>query len=364
VDVIKFHFNDRNPTYEEVFKETKIIPLETNANCLVSEITQMEVMDDKIFILDWKLNSLLVFNIHGKFLNRIGTVGRGPGEYIRPRHFFINKDEALVKVFDAPTMKLMCFNYNGTLIKEIKLNYYLTAIGDLPTGGYWGYCSNVANDTDSSKEYLKFITFKPNGEVNQFVDGIKNPDRVNYTNTYISCVADGSVSFVEPYLPNIYWLKDGEIVTKYKIDYSGHFLSNKMLKKVEDIKPPIKGSKRKLLDIINRDYANKFMRFFENDDWLVLVSFYKGTSLFYNKKSKKSHEFSKYLFSELTSNIYFIKCKFLSGSSIYSECSQGDIKSLLKSQNKTDKQKESLNKMLESRNPEDNPLIIKYVINE
>ncbi len=363
-DVIKFQFKDSNPSYEEVFKDTEVIYLETNESCLVSEITQMEILDDKIFILDWKLNSLSVFNTQGKFLNKIGKKGKGPGEYIRPRHFIVNRNEKLVKVFDAPTNKLMCFQFDGTLVKEIKLNYYLRTFGELASGGYWGYCSNLSNNTKHSKEYLKLITFKSDGKVDQFIDGIKNPDRVNCSNSYISCSADGSVSFVEPYLPNIYWLKDGNITTKFKIEYSGQFIPNTLLKKVESIKPPVINNKKKLMDKINTDYANKFMRFFENEDWVVLVSFYRGTTLFYNKRSKKSHEFSKFIFSELTNNIYFLNCKCLSGNSIYSEASLLDIQSLLKSKNRTERQKKILNQMLQSRNANDNPVIIKYTIRE
>lgn len=367
VETIKFNFSETNPLYEDIFKETTIIPLETNENCLVSEITQMEVWDNKIFILDWKLNSLLVFNTQGKYLNRIGRIGKGPGEYIRPRYFFINKKEALVKVFDAPTKKLMCFDYGGILVKEIKLNNYLRAVGESKSG-YWGFCPNKGNVNvdNEQKKYVKFITFTPDGEVSIYVEGEKSIDQLNFSNTYISSALDGGVSFVEPFLPNIYSLKDEKITVKYNIDYSGYFPTEQIIDKIEKMDRPLSSGERELMGTLGMKYSSMFFRFYENDDWvLLLTGFKEGTTLIYNKNNKKAFEFSKQFYLNNSWETYFPMCSALIGNAVYGQADYRTIKLLLEeNENISNKRRESLNKLLQGMSNDDNPLVIKYVIND
>jgi len=65
------------------FKKVKTIILETNKNSLIGSVNSIQVYGDKIFILDRdKSNGIFVFNKTGKFIQRIGNAGQGPGEIL------------------------------------------------------------------------------------------------------------------------------------------------------------------------------------------------------------------------------------------------------------------------------------------
>jgi hypothetical protein len=61
----------------------QIIKLETSENVLLgSLIRNIQIFDNKLYILDFTASSLFVFNDTGKFVNKIYSVGQGPGEYL------------------------------------------------------------------------------------------------------------------------------------------------------------------------------------------------------------------------------------------------------------------------------------------
>lgn len=93
--VKKIIFNEEaNPDFFNTLTYN-FIPLETNDSCLFSEIREIEIVDNKIYIIDNKRSGLLVFDISGKFITKIGNLGNGPGEYVTPSNFNINKEKQI-----------------------------------------------------------------------------------------------------------------------------------------------------------------------------------------------------------------------------------------------------------------------------
>ena len=65
-DIKKLVFNeDVNPNIFNTLTY-KFIPLETNDSCLFSEIREIKIVDNKIYIIDDKRSKLLVFDISGR----------------------------------------------------------------------------------------------------------------------------------------------------------------------------------------------------------------------------------------------------------------------------------------------------------
>ncbi len=65
----------------EVADSIEYIVLETNSNCFLSDIHQMEVFlhDDRIYIAPVK-QDVMVFSSSGKYLFDVGSRGVGPSE--------------------------------------------------------------------------------------------------------------------------------------------------------------------------------------------------------------------------------------------------------------------------------------------
>lgn len=57
------------------------IPLETTDSCLISNLLNLQVTTDYMFMYNGKTEEVLQFDRKGKFIRRVGRQGNGPGEY-------------------------------------------------------------------------------------------------------------------------------------------------------------------------------------------------------------------------------------------------------------------------------------------
>ena len=103
-----------------IFKRVKLVPLETNENCLIGRINHVEFFDDTFYVLDkTRAKALFVFDLNGHFIRKIGRRGKGPGEYITPSSFSIDMDNRQIYVLD--NRRILIFTTNGTFINQIKV---------------------------------------------------------------------------------------------------------------------------------------------------------------------------------------------------------------------------------------------------
>ena len=105
-----------------VANRIKYIPLETNPDCILGRDYKVELTEKYIFIFDY-LN-LYRFSITGKFLNKIGYKGRGPGEYMRlGAGFAIDDIQKEVFLLDFERKKILVYKYDGTFLRDLKLQF-------------------------------------------------------------------------------------------------------------------------------------------------------------------------------------------------------------------------------------------------
>lgn len=103
----------RNVNSGDLFSEIEYIPLATSDSCLVGSVSRIEFYDSTFFILDLKANSVWAFERNGSFKARIGTEGRGPGEYIRLKGLYV----------DTLAKKLLMVEQNKYLVYDLH-NYH------------------------------------------------------------------------------------------------------------------------------------------------------------------------------------------------------------------------------------------------
>jgi hypothetical protein len=73
-----------------VASKIEYIQLKSDTTCYLGQIynpkRQIQFSKDKILISDAQ-NTLFLFDISGKFINKIGNVGKGPKEYVKQDNF-------------------------------------------------------------------------------------------------------------------------------------------------------------------------------------------------------------------------------------------------------------------------------------
>lgn len=107
----------------------EIVTLEINPNSFIADIKDVAITKHDIFVADNKDQRLLRFSREGKFLNRIGTIGQGPEEYIQMWQFLI--DEAKEEVYIVTILQgINVYEYDGTFKRKATK----TIIDDIAVG--------------------------------------------------------------------------------------------------------------------------------------------------------------------------------------------------------------------------------------
>lgn len=110
-----------------IAKDVHYIKLETDSICFISKIRDpsgdIQFSKNRVFIND-KRQQLLVFDHSGKFLNKIGNIGKGPGEFISIRNYTLLLQDSLVAIFSPPQQKVFIYTFHNKYIKSIDVDFW------------------------------------------------------------------------------------------------------------------------------------------------------------------------------------------------------------------------------------------------
>ncbi|MBC8059627.1 MAG: 6-bladed beta-propeller, partial [Clostridiaceae bacterium] len=149
-----------------IIKSVTFISLETNKECLISNISKCIEYNKNFFILSD--DKLQIFSSTGKFVRRFGNKGNGPGEYLSLMDFAIDKVNKTVYIYDYIKNQIHKFTIDGKYISSFSVGY-LASI-DVVDNVLLAHPFNISGvepnsllflngqgDTlKSSKNYLKF----------------------------------------------------------------------------------------------------------------------------------------------------------------------------------------------------------------
>ena len=195
------------------FKTPQVVVLETTDESLLSEISRIITDDNLLFIFDNQLDQLFVFDVTGKFIHKINRKGQGPKEYVQVCDFTIDtENKQIILSADRPA-KLMYFTYDGSFIKEDNLpDYYHELVND---GSYIYVDYYMSEETYQ----LSMIDMKSGFKK----EGLEMRDIKNYLVIKGHSLIHGKdILFVRRYDNAIYELKNGEVNTKYEVDFKKH----------------------------------------------------------------------------------------------------------------------------------------------
>lgn len=183
--------NDHSIDYSNLIDSIEVIRLETNTNSLIGRIKKIEYSNSNIYILT-DSQVLFIFDKNGHFLKKLNKRGRGMGEYIEIKDFFID---------NANSIKIL--SYNEIISYDSNLVYINT---------------KKINTTHNGKEIVP-INFLPNGEfcflfVGSF--GIRNI--VAGEDNALYCI-DSNMKITNEYFP---------VTSNYTSGHKNFYKSNKI----------------------------------------------------------------------------------------------------------------------------------------
>jgi len=110
-----------------IFNKVNTIILETGKDCLVGSDFIFSAFDNYLFILNvLPTKDFLLFDREGKFIRKIGGLGRGPGEYTRIFDFTVDPDNKVIYLLcDLVINK---YSFDGAYIGAIRLKKHTSFI--------------------------------------------------------------------------------------------------------------------------------------------------------------------------------------------------------------------------------------------
>ena len=168
---IKYALNDgKDVDLSKYASGIKYIPLESSQESLLSGYPSMCYDKGRLYFWDYSLNGcndIAVFDTCGKFIKRIGKLGRGPGEYESLWRVTLEDDKDATNICIAGLQNAVIYNSCGDAVGGFSFNCIKekTGNGFIMNGGFLNYIGDgkycllatSASKGNTSKQEMLFI---------------------------------------------------------------------------------------------------------------------------------------------------------------------------------------------------------------
>ena len=271
-----------------LYKGVKTILLETNESCLIGRMNKIRVFDQYLLILDRHIaKSLYIFDKEGRFLKKIGNVGGGPGEYVEPSDFTIDKDNKIIYVLDGRSNRINKYDLvTGKFINAIKLDANMRSYNIEYIGGK--LFADAYFSKHSEDNYLLRIIQEPSGkEENKFLNiakynkGISNTSLIQHE--VFSLRENGNAVFTQMFMDQIIEIGRDSIFSLIEIK-SKDLLSSETIKRAIE-----KDIYKYMMEIMQLNNYSQISNFIEHRN-LIQFNCMKGNALLAVIFNKQTHE--------------------------------------------------------------------------
>ncbi|MDR2406701.1 MAG: 6-bladed beta-propeller [Bacteroidales bacterium] len=284
----------------DYFDKVEFIKLETTNESILGEITQMEIFENHIYILDSKGISLKKFDLTGKYLQDIGRIGLGPGEYIAITVFYINPVLKTINIFDPMKESILQYDFLGKHVKTIKLDVsdftFVSRLSMLNNNDEI-FCFSYAN-WESNCEFSILNEKNYKGKcIYQYP--VKTDKQMSFQITnHTYTVRNGEVHYVLMFSDTIYSYSKNEISKLLVVESGKPAIEPKQLSQIAS-----ENDNHFLLTIINasrKGYSTGLKNIFESDLY-ICCDFYAHTdytpiaAILWNKTTNMGVYLSEYL---------------------------------------------------------------------
>ena len=193
----------------------KTVKLESNKESFISAIDKVIVVNDNIFVLDATAGKLLIFNIEGKFIKRLGKSGGGSGECYSTLGMTLNYNSNEVLIACREKRSILRYDVSGKFLGEIRIEGGLDKIAYLGnsrlaiSNGYYSETNENLNIIDSDGI-----------QVGSGFEFPKETPTMLFGSVGILSETKGGALYADPLSSEIYQVtSSGDISLKYRLDF-------------------------------------------------------------------------------------------------------------------------------------------------
>lgn len=286
--------------FEDEIDSIRFIRLETNDSILLGSVSAIKRVGDKLIVADYsKSQQILVFDMFGRFLYRIGAKGNGKGEYTSINQ--VDFTDNGVCVLDWLTQRIYYYDWNGEFVKERSTMYskphkFITLNEQTIIGTYAGYFEDM-------KYHVSWINNAD--EIINTGFPIRNPHPMPAAS--LLKTNDGDIYFYRTLCDTIYQLTDSQIIPKYKLGlYSND--------EIDDFMSLVAGMDMKMYNQTLYDFekgmiCNSIKVWENNGRWVV--EHQKGGYVYLSVVDKSNGCSNNYIRSDIKERVSYIPFVFL-----------------------------------------------------
>lgn len=269
--------NERVINLSEIASDICYVPLETKDECLIGDDYMLQYVDGQLFVMSGVLYRF--DGKTGKFLNKIGAVGQGPGEYYQAVHYTVNPETKRVYVLMFKTMQE--YDYDGKFIRTLPADNHNVGACCMLNDTQLIYANDAYNyTTEESSDQLytvDLIKGKVVGRIKSPVDkrlrGALNLSSFDFFYTY-----NNQVYFKGSFQDEIYHIQSPKAKSQVYIFDRGYLKADYSKKNAE-------------IDPRNRMRGIQIQNIFETEPY-VLISYMYENKVYQGVFNKKDHSFS------------------------------------------------------------------------
>lgn len=229
-------------------------------------IQRIEFLDSLILIQDDK--GVYAFNMHGKYLFRIGDRGHGPGEYINVSGLWVSKQDCRIYIGDSFAGKILSYSIQGKYIETIvppDNSLYLIHQADYIASDRLFVSRYAYGGQNTAYSEINLSQMSTN-DIDSY--GIHSDEIADRLGEHPYSIRNNAVLYVLPFDNNIYEYSDGAAHVLYNINSGKHILTEKEKDNINEL----------FISAMSRNYyEDNFIGFtdiFETPSYVLLNSLY------------------------------------------------------------------------------------------
>lgn len=269
---------EKNNDLSSILQDSiKIIQLETTDECLIAEVTKVELRNEYIYISDRINQKIFVFSSNGKYIKSIGKNGNGPGEIRNLGDFTFVGDSLFVQ--DGYSKKYLIYNINGEYLDNFSYKTHHHDVLSFDNVLYFvsnyfyselGFYNLFRYDLDT-KKISSYIPFNEKINKNNSAWGL---------NRHISKYKESAL-LLYPLNDTIYEVSKDRVYPRYNIQFSKHNIPDNIKNK--------NGST--IFSLAARDGYIKGLHHLQNSKDYLIGIYTEGNSYRYITIDKKTLEY-------------------------------------------------------------------------
>ena len=199
------------------------IVLDVDSKDPIGEIIRVTKVDyNRLIVLGKAGNekSLFLFEKDGRYLNKVGSQGRGPGEYVSLTSYVFDGANGIIHLYDASQMSIYKYNLDGSFLEKLKVDLIFEDFTITKTGNYI-YYSPIEKKNMNNKGFLPrgIYLADRNGRYLSIIHTLEQPDNYQFFNQFFFTRSEISSNLLSSFDDRLYSFDANRLNTVIDIDF-------------------------------------------------------------------------------------------------------------------------------------------------